>query len=127
MKNLTKNQIEAIKTVQPWHESIKGFTKEESNAIIGKMLTRHKRNNQPTKQSVYQQTLEVINMSKFNLGTNYYKVMYMAEKSVCYAHPRYLDNDYNMSVLFDRNKKTEIAFKAFTAILERKKRILLAQ
>jgi len=133
MKNLTKQQIEQVKTITSFYASNKQhgnrkyhswFTlllKDDVKRIIEKKSIRKVLNYPARPKSELAILRELISRSESSINTNYFKVLIEGETGIYFAHPVHQHSDYNKSRVFEKNEKTLRLMDLFNSYFSRKK------
>jgi len=116
MKKITKKQIEVIKNIERpqcekryFHgntKKINGIPVDDWVQIIEKKIEREKRKNHFPKPSILQKFKMLLEISKKNKNTNYYKTLIEGKTSIYFANPIYGHSDYNKTFFCEKNEKT---------------------
>lgn len=112
--NLTTQQIQAIKLIQPWYNTefhgnkthVDGIPVELHISIVEKKRLRDRLKNASGKKSDIQLVRELLTSSKQYQGTPYAKIMIEGNTGIYYASPAHLHSDYNKTRLFDKTPET---------------------
>ena len=125
MKNLTKKQIEQVKSLNAWtntnfhgnRKTVGNLTVSQIRDIVSKKQLREI-SKMPPPLNVYQRVRALLAQSNRAAGTNYFKVLIEGSTGIYYASPVYGHSDYNKTRVFDRNPKTIKLMKLFNALVK---------
>jgi hypothetical protein len=128
MEKITKKQIEVIKNIErPQCEKryFHGNTKKINDIpvndwvqIIEKKIEREKRKNHFPKPSILQKFKMLLEISKKNKNTNYYKTLIEGHKNIYFASPISKNEDYNKSIFCEKNEKTIKLIELFNKMVQ---------
>lgn len=127
MQNLSKKQIEQVKSLTNWTSTrFHGNTKKighllvsDLKAIVEKKVSRELSKIDNSKKSNVQKVRELIKWSLKCKNTNYFKIMIEGNSGIYYASPAYGHSDYNKSRLFDKNEETLKLMSLFNSIVNK--------
>lgn len=140
MKNLSKKQIEQVKTLTP-HTStrfhgnqkkvgellvsdLKEVVAKKWNRFAGNCVTKNGKiiysyEFKQEKKSNIQKLRDLIKWSLECKGSNYFKILIEGNTGIYYAHPDYQHSDYNKSRIFDKNEETLKLMHLFNSIVKK--------
>jgi len=127
MKNLTPKQIEQVKKIKSYTSiNFHGNKKKQGDLcvddiknIVHKKTLRELSKNKSSKKTEIQKVRELLKLSLNSRNTNYFKVLIEGNCNIYYAHPNYGHNDYNKSIVFEKNPKNLKLMKLFNNIINK--------
>ena len=125
MKNLTKQQVQQVKTITCWSSTkfhgntkkVGSFLVADFKAIVVKKVSREVAKIDTSKKSNAQKVRELISWSKETKGTNYFKVLIEGNTGIYYASATFGHSDYNKSRVFAKTPETLKLLQLFNAVV----------